>query len=478
MCNMLSRLPRGNRTFQERFQGMAAPCGTRQIGWDEVRGKLAEILPQEVCSELGNLTASLKQPEFFLANYDYGKLVVDRGEFRSPCVPEYCQSCKALHKTLHQDNSYTPIPLAAIVSGCVEIFIEYEQEEGLPRHAPLRIIRRSEVFGVFEALDRALCATTAKPSWSVSSGSRSIWIIAPTGDVRLPRELGKLLGTNIMWNAERHPHWKLVECVVRNRHDWHTEILLFPKTLIESIKRAPALFNLLLQIGWKQSSRLRHIATEDADLREAVHRALKAFSLPQGELFQYVTIRHLLDVVRGEATVFRASDGTQSQAGPFDVFNGYLQTALKNMHLSYSPVVMQPACLDRPGEVGYYSLRCPSVPGPRPPKIRESLAQVASSYRDVIQEIGGERAELLGEANVSFFVKTTSDQRPLPESSVAANEALPLSDFYPGQRSSKSNGLFTASPFLLAVARIVRPRLSAPSTLQQRQTRSGVRQAV
>ena len=459
---------------------MATKCSTRQVTWDEVRGKLSNVFPEEVCAELSALITKLKQPDLFVISYGYGKLIVDRGQFKSPCAPEDCGSCNALHKNLYQENSYTPIPLSAILDGCVEVFIEYPHEDGPPRHAPLRIMRKTETFGVFETLDRVLNTAAVKPSWNVSSGARSIWIIAPTGDTRLPRELGKLLQTNIAWNAERHPHWKLVESVVRNRHDWNTEILVFPKSLVDSIRKAPALFNALLQIGWKQSSRLRHIATEDADLREAVHRALKMYNLPQGELFQYVTIRHFLDVIRGEASVFQASDGGASQAGPFDAFNGYLKTALRSMHLDYCPVVMQPASLEKPGEIGYYSLRCPSVPGPRPPRIRESLAQVASSYRDVIHELGGERSELLADSNLRFYVRMMADQQPLRDSCVTTSEELPLSDFYPRQKvSSKDSGLFKASPFLLAVARIVRPPIhSGPSLVNNRQARSLIRQAV
>jgi hypothetical protein len=459
---------------------MAATCGARRVSWSEIQGKLNGVLSRDLLSAISDLISRAKQTDLFTAKYDYGKLIVDRGAFKSPCLPEYCSTCRALQKALHQENAYTPIPLSAILDGCVEVFVEYPQEDGLPRHAPLSLMRKPELFGVFEALDRLLETPTARPPWSVSSGARSVWIIAPTGDVRLPKALGKFLNVNIPWNSELHPHWKLIESVVRQRHVWSTEVLLFPKSLGEHIRSATTLFNALLQIGWKQSSGLRHMATDDADLREAVHRAMNTYNLPQGELFQYVTIRHFLEMIQGQATAFRSSDVDTSEAGPFSIFNKYLQSALESMHLNYRPIVMQPAQLVKEGDVGYYSLRCPSIPGPRPTRVRDSLAQIAGSYRDVIQEIGGDRTKILAEPNLAFFVRTAvdtrkpSDGKTLP-TGVTSTENLPLSDFYPGQKISRKDSIFLSSPFLLAVARVV--RTSRPESVLQvnhRQLRSGV----
>ena len=276
-----------------------AECKTRRVFWSEIEVRVSKLLSAELCASLSDLLHRNKNCELFITQYPYGQLVVDRGAFHTPCNSEYCPNCTALKKSLHQDPSYTPVPLSLILEGSAEVFMEYPQEDGSPRYAPLQIMRKAEFFGVFESLDRLLHAPTIRPAWSVSSGARSIWIIAPTGDSRLAKELGKLLGTKISWNPDRHAHWKLVEAVVRQRHEWNTEVLVFSMALGDAIKKIQPLFNRLLSLGWTQSTRLRHIAIEDADLRESVHRALKAYSTPQGELFQYVTVRHLLDVAKG-----------------------------------------------------------------------------------------------------------------------------------------------------------------------------------
>jgi len=454
---------------------MASLCSTRLVPWSEIQSRLSASLPSSVYVPLNELMLKTKSSGLFVARYPFGRLIVDRGEFLTPCHTEACAACLSLRAALHREQHYTPIPLVAIVEGCAEVFMEYAQEDGLPRHAPLQLMYKSELFGVFETLDRLLSTAAARPSWSVSSGSRSIWIIAPTGDVRLPKELARVLGTSINWNSDRHPHWKLVEAVIRNRVEWNTEVVIFPQKIVESLKKVPPLFNAILEIGWNQSSRLRHVATEDAELRETLHRALQVYRVPQGELFQYVTIRHLLDMVDGFASAYQVCDGSERAAGPFCQFNTYLKTALERMHLPYQPVIMQPGRLARNGDVGYYSLRCPSVPGPRPAKFKDSLAEIAGSYRQVLRELEGTGARRLSEDSLKFYVKPTLDLSNMP-TGVFSSADLPIKDFSMETNGPIRESIFLSSPFLLAVARVVKSTSVVPSEpFNSLQTRSSSR---
>jgi hypothetical protein len=433
---------------------MGSDCKTSQIPWSKIRARIATAVPASVFAALNDLMSKPGVPDLFVASYAYGSLIVDNGEFRLPCQA-FCPNCASLRREICENKSSIPIPLAGILDGCVEIFLEHPELDGASRQAPLQILRRSEMFGVFEALDGLLETPMSKPAWSISSGARSIWIIAPTGDARLSKELSKLLQKNINWNPDRHPHWKLVEAVVRNKHEWNTQLIVFSKKTVEAIKHCPSLFTALLQIGWKQSTRLRHLAVEDASLRSSLHRALQTYKVPQGELFQYVTIRHLLDLASGFASAYRVSAGTEEDAGPFKEFGNHLQAALDHMHLDYQPVVMQPGHLEKNGDVGYYSLRCPSVPGPRPHKFKESLAEVAGSYRDMLLEIQGGSSRALTDENLRFFVRPTRDDKNMPAGVLSSLE-IPLSDFHQNRKMSKRKDIYLASPFFLAVARVTR----------------------
>jgi hypothetical protein len=187
---------------------------------------------------------------------------------------------------------------------------------------------------------------------------------------------------------------------------------------------------------------------------------LHIFRAPQGELFQYATVKHLLAMAEGLASVYRVSDGGETDAGPFRQFSSYLRSALERMHLAYQPVIMQPGQLEKDGAVGYYSLRCPSLPGPKPPKHKDSFADIASSYRHVLKEIEGTLDRPLSDEHLTFYVKPTTDKTNMP-TGVLSSADLPMADFFPGQKTKQIDSIFLSSPFLLAVARVVKPNRGA-----------------
>jgi hypothetical protein len=432
------------------------PCATKRVSWDAIEDRLHRTVPASLFDLLRDLKSRVPDPYFYVADYSYGKLIIDRGHFRPPCQEHACRDCAGLVKSLLQQKDYIPAPLSLILQGCVEIFVEYSEERGAGRQAPIRMLRSSEMFGVFETLDRLMAVEDQRPFWSLSSGSRSIFIIAPLGDERLIEKLAAQVGTHISWREGQRPHWKLVETVTQNKHPWKSQVLILPKPMIDAAKASPGFFHALLETGWRQSVRVRHTSAEDAVLRGSIQQSLNALSLPQGELFQYVTVRHFLDMARGLAPVFQSADEQDIQAGPFMEFCTDLQSALKKLRHEYVPIVLQPTLLDKHGESGYYSLRCPTLLGPKPPEKRERpLLDLVTSYKHLFHELEGDNAKLLSQENITFYVRRPDSSKMGLLDGIKPNNDVPLEDFYPAGPKN-NNMLFLGSPFLLAVARIMR----------------------
>ena len=355
----------------------------QRVEWGSVTKDLDGV-PSSLRTALDALVATSRRKHVYKVRYPYGELLVQKGMFRPPCGSNNCADCASLM----EDVQYSHIPLALLVRKQVEVFIEYTPDENGFRFAPLRLINPGELFGVFEVLDHLIGTPAIKPSWSVSSGSRSVWVVAPLGNSDLTDELSTTAGADVTWDAQDDPQWKLIQqCALANKSDWYTEVLVFPKALLQSVDRSSPFFSELLSTGWKQSSTLRHSSLDDTDLRDAVNRAMRKSALPGGEMHHYNAVRHFLSIMGGAMPAYQSCHVLDQPAGPFEVFCTLLKDALLAMDRSrkYHPLVMQPRHLTA-GEVGFYSCRCPSLPGSRLER-PETYLRLTEAYRDVINSI-------------------------------------------------------------------------------------------
>jgi hypothetical protein len=314
-----------------------------------------------------------------------------------------------------EDVQYSHIPLALLIEKQVEVFIDYPSDENGFRFAPLRVINPGELFGVFEVLDHLIGTPAIKPSWSVSSGSRSVWIVAPLGNMDQTDELSNLAGADVNWDAEDDPQWKLIQqCALAQKDEWHTEVVVFPRALFESIDRSSRFFSELLSTGWKQSSTLRHSSLDNTDLREAVNRAMRKSALPGGEMHHYNAVRHFLNIITSAMPAYQSCHVIDQPAGPFTPFCDLLKKALLEMDRSrkYHPLVMQPRHLAA-GEAGFYSCRCPSLPGSRPER-PDTYLRLTEAYRDVINSIKGDYTALINNRTISLFASPAGPSKSLP----------------------------------------------------------------
>ena len=123
-------------------------------------------------SASGSTRSRARDLDVYELRYPYGALIVDKSQFRAPCGKD-SQNCPDCSKVL-REASYSHIPLAAVVGGAAEVFLE-ESRNGTTMSIPLRLLRAGDVFGVFESLEVDASKTKGRtPQWRVSAGARPV----------------------------------------------------------------------------------------------------------------------------------------------------------------------------------------------------------------------------------------------------------------------------------------------------------------
>lgn len=410
----------------------------------------------------------------YTAAYPYGAAIVDRGHFMPPCGTT-CAGCAALLAGC----SYSHIPLGLVLTNSVEVFIDSPAVPGATpgpdeqTSVPLRVLNEGNLFGVFETLQGLLQEVETRPPWSVSSGARSVWVVAPLKDKRIPEILAGRRGPHFDW-LRTQSHWRLVQQCMREE-DWHSEVLFIGASVLDRVRAhrpgTEKLFELILSTAWRQSAALRNSATIEASLRQQyLDGPASAVASIVGDMYLCATVCHLFAISRGDAPAFEPASRAKHVLGPFVGFERELHHALKTIKRdqhnestggngrskAHYPVVLQPTHLNSPGDRGYYSFRCPSLPGLRLPRI-PNFAEVAFPVKKAVDGLAKASSNAIDLARTSYFTQSGRFDLNRPGSDFQWQEFLAhvSSD---GQLYERER-LFVDSPFLVSGARIVRGEL-------------------
>ena len=340
------------------------------------------------------------------------------------------------------------------------------------RVKPYSLLGIGKLFGVFEVLDRVLDRATGshalpRANWSISSGARSIVILAPAGMKQFLgyiKEAGAESGLPSLltalsenWESYMKDHWEMM-CMFANNLAWHwsSRVLLFPIEWIglsqgdQPEKRYGELHNYLHRLGWSQSTLIRQYATEEQAIRKKWNKAPGAALFGDRDL-GYQILRDIIAIGRGNAPALAPSTSA-ALAGPFDKFQAALGGTfmkLKGKRQSF-PVVLQPSYLDESGKMGYYDLRQPEG------KWGSHAKNVVEPISDVLNYIHATAPELLENIDferLRFFCRSgrVHDGNRIVDPT-KSNEPLDQ-EFLPPDAGGK---VFLDAPFLTASMRIMR----------------------
>lgn len=453
----------------------------RVVPFDEVRARIDALHPQ-LMGALKDVLSGLKRgnpPGFHSARYRYGQLIVDRGTFNPPCSSSACSECKALKG----DCAYGHIPLAVILNNSVEVFVEQDiiGPQGradtlgaIGKSVPLQMLSEGDLFGTFETLDGLMGKHDGLPPWSVSAGARSIWVLSPLGDRRLSETLADNTGNDIDWNRG-DSHWSLVEQVMRQQ-PWEVEVLFISRGFMERVEsRLPGtqnLFGLILETAWEQSRSLRNGTTFEASLRRwYLDGPAQSVASDFGELYLYATACHLFSISRGDLPAYKPAGSAKKQYGPFVSFEQTLHEALKiikketatgnkvadrKQAIAHYPVTIQPERLAE-GEAGYYSFRCPSLPGLKLPRV-SNYAELPLPIKRTLDAAAGYATHDLDHASLTYFAQAGRYDIHKETSKFKWQEFL--AHVEGDAQLFKAERLYYDSPFLVAGVRLVRRALA------------------
>lgn len=201
--------------------------------------------------------------------YGYGQQITDLGNI---CLPTF----GSLKDTVNIDDSlfptefkkelsYAPTPLIMQLSNTSEVYIDFKNYT-----PPLNIFKGGDLYGLFETLV-PLTKVQFTPSWSVSSGVRSAFMLRKVTSARGIKALHKRYGTPIAPPSGLNDHWQYFKKIANDENKWHSEVIIFTKDWFK--KRDDdfgwtKFYVYLLEQSWKQSKNIR-IEREDNSILNA-----------------------------------------------------------------------------------------------------------------------------------------------------------------------------------------------------------------
>lgn len=406
----------------------------RLISWTDI-GKDVEKVNSDLATAITqSLSSQTQRPMFLLLTYPYGADIVSNNKF---CLPPGVGQLRDFAKNFAPAG----VPLAVVLDKAVEIYTA--GRNGLT-HA-MRVLYPGELFGAFEAADWLFDRTEPSVStYSVSSGLRSVWIVAPL------RRLKRALGLNQIETS-----FGMVRSLLSSgeSQDWTCRILCLPVSVFRT--NGP-LRDYVLRTAWIQSTVHRQQFGLDERIVQLGPKLEGKSYKTEFYWFAYVeVIKHIASIVRGLAAAYRAWDEPPDIGGPFEKVKQEISKRAEKEKIRNFPTphILRPVQLRRAGDYGFYSFSedVPGLPlGVRLPEY--GARQAAEVGKAFAKRHGGARPpsevnlfrELELRGRLTFFCRgrfagTATDSRSGPPFS----DAKPLTEreFLRPEQSASTRGL-------------------------------------
>lgn len=324
----------------------------QEVSWNDISKEVHLVNPElaTICDQIEpNSKLSL-----FKIRYPYGSIIVDEGIFSVPFSNNEVISLKDNRVPINIKNAlnYCHIPLSLVLHNHNEVFVETSN-----RIIPLNYFQEGELFGIFES-SASLAGTELYPTWSVTAGARSVFMLPKISDKIGHGKLKKSLGIKNEVPTSLLSQWYIFKEIIKknNTNLWYNEILVFSKDWLD-IKNINLLkfHQYLFKINWKQSKLLMDSVKFGllwASFSEVLNRKrLK----PSPYIVD--TIKYLVSIANGSGVAFKPA--TDESALPLSL----IQDVYINVYnlKSYIPTIMQPCTILSSNQGAYYSLAFPTI---------------------------------------------------------------------------------------------------------------------
>jgi len=331
--------------------------------------------------------------------YSYGQQITDIGKI---CLP----NMGSLNDTVNIENdlfpsefkknlSYAPTPLIMQLSNSSEVYIDFEDYT-----SPLNIFKPGDLYGIFETLV-PLTKVAFTPSWSVTSGARSAFMLPKVTSQRGVSALHKKYGTPITPPSGLKDHWHIFKKIANDDAKWHSEVIIFTQDWFQRCDNDlgwMTFYNYLLEQSWKQSKNIR-IEHEDNSVINAFSSQMQVGKF-KANPYIIDTILHCLKISSNCAPGFMPINNSQDLL-PVEAIEYAYTDIYKNLH-NLAPIIMGASNIKDCQSI-YYSLSFPTLIH-KSPFIRQFRSYITESIN--VQHI-------LSEFNKVIEKNYKNDMRPL-----------------------------------------------------------------
>ena len=331
------------------------------LDWDDIKASVITKNP-ELYQAIGEVNPSKsKKLKLLKAKYLFGDVISENGTIHLPTKDGKLVAVNSLNcpESLKEALSYSPIPLAMILTNTSEVFVT-----ATDRIIPLNFFTEGDLFGVFETIN-SLMDTPSTPIWKVTAGARDLFMLPKITNTLCHNKIRKEYGVLESIPANLSDHWKIFSQIAHYvTNSWSNEVIFFTREWFDALhsnnKDWMPFYKFLFKTGWTQQQIFRD-QTEFDLIWESFILAVSNRNLkPRPYLID--TTKHLALIANGSAIAFKPA--TDETAAPIK----FLQDCYINIYglKEYIPTIMQPCKLSAENPLAYYSLSYPTVPGTNP----------------------------------------------------------------------------------------------------------------
>lgn len=328
----------------------------QECTWDEVRSEIYNANP--ALAKMIDEFNPGKEYGFIRAQYPYGTSILSGGKIHLPTDDGGVVSLdhELVPQSISKKMAYSSVPVGLVTGNAMEVYFETEQ-----RVMPSKIFYTGTFFGLWELLDSDI---KHSPSiWSISAGTRSLFMLPRISDERSHARLKKDFGISEYAPKDMLSHINVFRELGNAQRriegkGWNCDVLFFTNKWAEYDSNNMSQLKLRahwLKAAWDQSLNCRN----QMDYNVAWEMFSKEISRKHWKAKPYIinTIKHLIAITEGVFPGF--APALDDACAPVT----FIQNAYINSYLlkDYSPIIMQSTNIRSVEKYVYYSLALPTL---------------------------------------------------------------------------------------------------------------------
>ena len=329
---------------------------TEIISWKDIAPQIREAAP--ALAKLIDAIDPGDQYPLIKATYLFGDSILKEGKLQLPHTlgNPLPLDHKNLDPILHENLSYSSIPLGIILNNESEVFLEEA-----PRTIPLNILGPGQLFGTFELIDFMLKEESC-PIWNMTAGLRSVFMLPKINEASgLKRLRARYLLPSDIQIKSLWDHWSVFKAIARDTSStpWKSDIIFFSRPWFSQRNKPNEkwshFYDYFFQHAWKQAQ----YAIHEFKFGYFWQKCINTISMRNLKPSAYAinTIKHLWAIATGVAPGFRMVDS------PSSVPLLALQQAFIEFYRleNYWPTIMGGIASENINHPLYYSLAMPTL---------------------------------------------------------------------------------------------------------------------